>query len=703
MATLEKIRQKGKLLAIIIGFALLAFILGDMIRSGKSLFRSKQFHVAVVNDKSIDINEFENQVDETEEYVKIIQGKKNLDDQTIHQIRASVWNMLIKQALLEDTYKKLGIEISKEELQDLVIGKHIHPLVYQTFVNPQTGRFDRNMVINVIKNLDKDPKIKALWLYIESYIKQDTKYTKYLTLVTKGLFANKLDAQEDYKDRSTLYDLDIVGKTITDIADNAVSYTEKDLEDYYNSHKNLFRNLVNTRDIEYISFDVIPSKADSAAAYKEMLKIKKELANDNDEQSIVNISSETPEMIHYYSAEDLKPEGLDTILFKLPVGTVYGPYFKNGKYNLVKIIAKADRPDTVSARHILISPQNPKVGSMLKAQKIADSLVRVLKNGGDFAALAAQYSDDPGSKNKGGLYENFTEGKMVPAFNDYCFSHKVGEIGTVTTQFGVHIIEVTKRSKAVPKLKLAFIHKSIDPSQNTYNKLYAIVMKIRGEINDGKTFDQIVQENNYVVKEATDITEGTYTIPGLENVRDVVKWAFKAKEGEVSSVFEMPSQYVIAKLKHINNVGYLSLDKVKKQVENSVIQQKKVEKIYKEYFTGIDISNLDNLAKKLGVQKLNVPDVSFNAFQIANIGYEPAVLGALCQLKINKPYGPIKGSNGVYVIQADKITPAPKISDVQLISEQKMMTGALRSRANYQAYTALRNKAKIIDRRANFF
>ncbi len=705
MATLEKIRKNGALLAIVIGGALLAFILGDMIRSGKSLFGSSKFHVAVVNDKSIDINNYQNKISETEEYVKIIRGVNNLDEQTDHQIRSSVWDLEIRKKLLEDTYNQLGISISKDELKDMLIGNDVSPMVRQIFVNPKTGQFDRNMVVNVIQNIDKDPKIKSLLYYIEAYIKQERKYTKYTNLITKGLYVTKLEVAEDNQDRKHMVDIDLVGKTIAGISDDQITYTNEDLQKYYDAHKFLFKNKEETRDISYIIFDVIPTAKDSAIVKKKAEAVKKDLFKSNNEQSIVNVRSSKPQPIRYYSDKELKTLGLDTIVSKMKAGEVYGPYLKYGSYNLVKVINREERPDTVSARHILISPNNPKVGSMVRAQAIADSLVTVLKNGGDFTSLVAKYSDDSGSKDKGGLYKNFTEGSMVKEFNDYCFSHKVGEIGTVETKYGIHIIEVTERKSLETKTKLALIQFSIDASQATHDKVYSAATAVRSKITDAASFAKIVQKQNLVLREAPDINPGVYSIPGLDNTREIVKWAFNpdTKKGSISNVFETPDNCVIALLKNINEKGYLSLEKVKLQVVNSVKEQKKVEKIYKDYFTNVQTKDLNALATKLKTQVLPIPNVTFSAFQLANIGYEPEVLASVSIIKKDQTMGPIKGTNGVYVIKATKIQAAPTLTPQQVQMQQRTMIGTLKMRAGYQAYTALKDAATIIDRRANFF
>jgi len=703
MATLQKIRNKGPLIAIVIGLALAAFILGDMIKSGRTLVNSGKMHVAVINGHSVDVNIYQNQITQTEEYIKTIQGVSSLDEQTTNQIRTSVWDDLNRTYLLANTYDELGLNISKEETEDMVWGNNIHPLVMQTFRDPNTGQFSKQFVVKVLKNLDKDATLKNLWLYIENYIQKERQYQKYISLVSKALFVNKLEVEEDNTERRTMYNLDVVSKTFNEIKDNEIEYTDQDLKDYYEAHKFLFVNTTPNIDIEYVSFNVIPSAKDTNTYYTKALKVKDELAESTTEEKVVNARSSSPQQVRFFSAEEIQKEGLDT-LYTLKEGDVYGPYFKDGSFNLVKVIAKEERPDTVSARHILISPQNPAIGTMERAHKVADSLVDLINNGEDFGKLVVQYSDDKGSISKGGLYENIVEGQMVPEFNDFVFSKPINEIGTIETQYGVHIVEVTDRKSIETKLKLAFVNILVNPGEETYDKYYTDAMTFRSKAYDQESFEKLAQEEKINIAIANNITAGTYSISGLANVRDIVKWGFNedTKLHSTSEVYQLNDKYVIAVLVRKNLDKYLTLEKVKEQVKNSVIQQKKVDKIYNDYFANAGkISDLDAFAEKITSTKISVPNVTFAAFQVSNFGYDPKFLAAMTMLKENEISKPIKGDNGVYVMKINKIIPATKMQNI--ISYQKSLTSTLRNRANYQVIAALKSAYGVEDFRDKFF
>lgn len=693
MALLQSIRNRGKLLAIVIGLALAAFIIGDLINSGSSLLNSNSTSIASVNGNSIDYADYNIEIQKTEDYVKITRGIQTIDEQTRQQIQSSVWDMMLREQMLASTFNDLGITVSTAELEDMVYGNNIHPLISQTFANPQTGQFDVTFMKTILQNLGQDPQLNSIWLYTENYIKDDQKFVKYNNLVSKGLYVNKLQVKDDNLNRTRTVDIEVVAKTVNDIDDSEVSFTEQDVVKYYNDHKTLYRNTEESRDIIYISFDVVPSKEDTLDTYNKAVSEMQYFAGyDTD---LLDYG--------YYNANTINSIGLDTTVFDMPKDTVIGPFLAYNSFQLARIIDFYDRPDTVSARHILISPQNPRIGSMQKAQEVADSLIDVINSGGDFTQLVTLYSDDQGSLDKGGLYEDFTDREMVAEFSNFSFTKPVGEIGSVVTQYGVHIIEVMKRKSVHPVVNIALDDFPINASSETFEEKYRYVTALRGNLTTADDFEKAITDSMYVRKEANDINQGTNSIPGIQSVRDIVQWAFEAEVNDLSQVFNMPDQYVIAVLANKNEVGYLNLEKVRPQVEASVMMEKKVEKIFADNFSNVNTSDLDALASNLGVQKQTVPNVSFSAFQLSTFGYEPAVLAELTRIQNNSTVGPIKGVNGVYVFKVTNVNEANELTADDIKTQQQRLLSSLRSRANYQVYTALKTSADIEDNRYKFF
>ncbi len=706
MATLQKLRDHGKFLAIVVGLALAAFILGDMINSGQSLFNKKKFYIAEVNGQPITYEDYQMAMDEATEYYKNIRGTNSLDEQTQLSLKTQVWDELILKSILSQVKEKTGLDITQEEVYDMVLGNNPAPIVQQIFVNPQTGRFDRNFAQQVLSNLDKDPKLAQFWIYVENQLKISRMAEKYSAMISKGLMTTNFEAENNYYERTKLYDLQVAPYFYTRIPDSVVTVTKSDIEKYYKKHKERFYQSVETRRILYYVFEVVPSKEDSASIYKEIEDIKTEFEKVPEDKiaDFVNLRSDQKYFPRYFTRKELTPPPLDSVMFTAQPGYVYGPYLDGNYYKLARLEKRELRPDTVSVRHILISPQNKKVGSMERAQEIADSLVEVIKNGGDFAQLAKQYSDDPGSADKGGVYENFTEGQMVPEFNEFCFSHKKGDIGTVQTQFGVHIIEILDQKSFEEKAKVAFIALEILPSQETYDNKYKEAALFRSACKTPEDFTKIGKEKGFTPRIASNLTKGTYTIPGLNQPRNIVQWAFNAKPNEISNVFDLGNKYVVAQLVEVYPKGILPLESVEDYIKTIVLNEKKgqyiVDQLKKE---GVNFNDLNSVAQKAGTNIVESKNVSFSGYAIAQIGYEPAIFGSLDLLKLNTGFGPVVGKNGVYSLMPTSITNPPKPDAQSLQPTVKSMTQATRSRILTQLFDNLKRDYDIQDFRTNFF
>lgn len=709
MATLENIRKRGKLIAIVIGLALLAFVIGDLFTSGTKIMSSEKTKLASVNGNKIDIVDFENFVRLTEEYIKIVSGNNQLDENTLWQIRSAVWDIMLREAILEKTIKKHSLNLSKEELKDLTIGEEPHPIITQIFVNPETGQFDRNFLLQVLQQLDKKPKnsqeaeqlekIRTLWLYIENFVKHDRVYQKYINLLSKSFYVNTLEVKNDYTERKKTYDLEIIGKTIFDIPDDQITFTQKDLKKLYKEKKNLFFTPEDKVSIKYVEFEVKPLKEDSLLAYEKALKIKEQIEKATNAEEIY---TEGKKDVTYFSVKDLKAYKLDSL--KLEVNKTYGPFFIYNVYNIFKVLSIENLPDTVSAKHILISPNNPAIKTKERAKQLADSLLDVIKKGGNFEQLAQQYSDDPGSKDKGGLYENFTRGQMVPEFENFCFKNKVGEIGIVETKFGYHIVQVTNQKAISQKHKVIHVQLEITPSENTDKYFYAQATKFRAEAQTADVFDSVATKYKLRIKLGYDLNKGSYAIPGIQNAREIVRWAFNTEDPKTNSdIFQIQDKYVVASIIKRYKAGIIPFEDVEKELQITVRLDKKVEKIYNE-ITAKNLKNdLNEISQALNTPIQNVPAVSFNAFQIYNIGFEPAIFGAIYKSKVNDIIGPIKGKNGVYYIKVLNINEPQPISENEILEQQNRMIKSLRTRASNQIFTTLKYSAKIKDRRTLFF
>ncbi len=697
MATLQKIRNKaGVLVAVVIGLALFAFILGDFLKSGKSLTSDSQFEIANVRGVSISYQEYDARVNKLIDNAKRNSQKQNLDEETIDQIREQAWQSLIMDYVMQADYEDLGLDVCPDELFDMVQGKNIDPSVMQIpiFKNQQTGQFDRSLVIRFLKNLDKDPSGNARlsWLAFEQSLQTNKKMIKYNFLIKKGLFVPNFMIEQNVKEKNNVVDFKYIVQNYQAISDSDITVTDDDLQKYYDEHKNKFEQEA-SRDIEYVTFDVLPSKDDSVKTLEWIQEIKPEFKDSKNDVQYVSLNSDIPVRDYYFKQSEL-PKEMDSLMFANDTGFVYGPYFEDGYYKISKLSQIKNLPDSVKARHILIQP-NEKL-TYEQADKLADSLLNEIKNGGNFIDLAQKYSADKASLPEGGDIGWFKQGQMVKPFEKACFEGKKGDIVKVESQYGIHIIEIEDKGPEIKKVLVTTVARQLLPSSETYQKIYGEASKFAGTYNTSEKFDTAIINDGYTKRIAANIKEIDKKIAGLENPRELVRWTFKAEKNDVSPVIELGNRFVVAKITDVREKGIAPFEQVKTIIEPIVIKDKKANEI-KKTFVG---SDLKQIAQKLNLEIKEAENISFATFAIPGAGIEPVVIGVATNTSKDALSKPIKGNNGVYQLV---VTNQKQVQSATKEQEKKVLINDYSSRVDYQAYEALKKAAEIKDERAKFF
>jgi len=717
MAALENIRKRGPLVAVIIGFSLLMFILGDFINKGNSIFSGDMSRIAKVDDQSINYQEYEQQITQTIETYKQNNGLQTITEPDKERIREYVWDAMIQKLLLQNEYKTLGLGVSSDELFDLIQGKRVDPMVSreQAFANPQTGVFDPSRVVGFYKNMNQDEtgKTKEYLLNLEKQVTSNRMIRKYLTLISKGLHAPKLIVETEFNRRNYLVDFDFVGKYYADISDSSVTVTKADLEKYYKEHKSEYEQK-NSRDIAFVTFDVLPSQKDTLYTINAVNKIVNEFKTTEDVKQFISFNSDKAYDPRHYKKGDITNVEVDSFLFSNEKGALYGPYFEDGSYKLAKLIETTSIPDTIKAKHILIAIDGKSIVDIDKAKKVADSLKTAIEGGIDFATVAKEYSADTESMDSAGNLGWVVEGQQVNrmplAPYDELVAKKLNEIVIVSKNYGVHLLVKTGEGPSVQKIQVGFLEWKIKPSTETYQKAYAQASKFAGENRTYSKFDGAITKENLIKRTAPGLTENGTMIPGLESPRQVVRWAYKAKKGDVSEVFELGNRYVVAALTDIKEEGIAPLEQVEEFVKTEVLKEKKAEILSKQ-MSALLPGNLTTIAQSLKVQLQEAKNISFSSQQIQGMGFEPLVLATAVTSDKDKVSQPIKGENGVYLINVKIITPSMSTEKLDLSVEKNRILSELQNRVygnpNYgdqgQVLNALKESAEIKDERSKFY
>lgn len=713
MSVLESIRKRTGLLVGLTGLALLIFILEALLGSGRSIFTSEDREVGEIAGDKIDYVDFQNLINQQMNNIMQMNPNANIDENTKKSIIDNVWTRLINEKVIEPQYQKSGVTIGEEELFYIMLIEP-HQMIIQQLTDQKTGKIYEGLA-NPDGTLDirklqmwvnsMNPDQERFWKSMEKNITDYRKAEKYSALIKKSLYTPKFWAEIINKETNNQMSITYAMKKYEAIKDDEVKYTEEDIEKYYKEHQYEFYNAVTTRAVEYVNFDAIPTENDFKSIEKEMKEIAEKFkqTDPKEDSSFIQDNNEGGELIiNNYSKNNMIVP--DSSIFTASIGSVFGPYMEGNYLKIYKLMDKQEVADSARVRHILIGLNDVRTNKQRtkeRAKTIADSLLTLIKEKKvSFDTLVKTVSDDPGSIDKGGDYGWFNENTgFVEPFKNAGLLGKKGDISVIETQFGYHIIEVLDVSKNKHiSYRIGQIYREIIPSSETTNKIYSEAVSFAGKYNTAESFDKGVEELKLSKRILENIHEGDNYLPGLENAKEFSRWVYKANKGEVSPVFEFKNKFIVAKLTHIKNKGILPLDEVKEDVITRVIRDKKAEKIIQE-FKSQNASDITTLANNLKISTQKQDKLVFNSYNVFGIGREDVLIGTAYALPLNKLSSPKKGENGVFVVikNDEKLINS---ADIKLLQQQNSQM--LGSRAEYEVYNALKEKANIEDHRGKF-
>jgi len=683
MIRLDSIRKRSGLILVVVGLALFAFVI-DPSAFGVDYNSPDSF--GEVGDVEIERNVFEQRVQKTMDAQRVSNPSVNID-----QIRNSVWNQVVRETILKNQYDNLGLEVTSSELFDMIQGDNPHSTVQQSFTNPETGQFDRARLIQFLKediNNDETGQAMQQWLNFEEAIHKERQNNKYNALISKGLSVSNWEAQMTKKNQSEVRNVSYIQIPFQSIPDSLISITESDLKSYIKVNRSKYQQ-TSSRSIEYVVFNVNPSEEDRKDAEDWIKDIKTDFSKTDDDELFVRKNSDVFNRLVFVPKGELSDE-TQSLSFA-QAGTILGPYKLNANtFRLAKLVEKASRPDSVKARHILITTND--------ADTRIDSIKNVISKGQSFTELAEKYSQDQGSAVNGGDLGWFKEGLMVEEFNNACFSATKGDLVVVKTQFGTHLIEVVDKSKSTEKYKVAYLDRQITYSNKTYQNIFAKAGRFAAENSDYEQFDASVSSENLSKRVADELQESTISIPGLENPRKLVMWAYNSELGEVSDVFEFENKIVVATLTSIKKDGLKDLDDVRAEVETLVRNQKKSEKLIEE-LSGY--SSIDEISSNYGSTIKSVQGLNFSSTQVPSLGDQPAFVGAAFAVEEGQFSGVFSSKNAVFALNVDKVMTSAANSEFS--NAKNSIINNLQSRSSFQVYQALVELFDIKDNRAKFY
>ena len=692
MSIIQNIRDKGAwIIFTIIVIALVAFVLQDGIgKQGNTTVTD----LGTVNGVSINKINFEEKLEmQVQNYAS--QGVKR------EQLIGFLWNQEVDRLLYISEQEKLGITVGNKEITDVLFG--IESPFKQEFTDPNTGEFkvnDAKQAIAQVKKSKNQEQINQIEkMYIEPSIENRLR-NKYQALVVKGLQVPSWMVQKQYSETNSIANIDIVGIPYASISDSSIKVTDDEVASYIKVNAASFQVEEASKSINFVGFSAAPTSADSVAVFNTITGLKADFQAAQDPAVFLNkVGSDLPYYNSYISSKSLQIPNKEAIIAS-GLGNAYGPYVDGKNYTIAKVIGVKQWPDSASVRHILVATAGQN-GQVVRddsaAKKLIDSIRSAIAGGVSFEEMVQKYSDDAGSKEKGGKYEMFPQAQMVGPFNDFSFDNSVGSKGVVKTDFGYHYIEVLKQTPRSPAYKIAYLSKSILPSSETIGAASAAAAAFATASKDIKSFNQEAVKLNKQTFPASGIKSMDYEIPGIGESRTLVRWVYENDMNAVSEPTEVGDSYFVAIISGEEKVGLASVASARPQVEGILRDQKKAVQI-KQNFKGNTIDEIAASAKTI-VQPAD--SINFNYSMIPGIGNEPKLVGAAFNKAfLNKPSAPIAGNAGVFVINVR--SQGAKAATQDIASFELDLINRTRS-VIYRTNIGLKKVAKIKDNRMKVY
>ena len=713
MAALGKIRSKGVILICVIGFALFAFIAEELFRSCESSRNESRQQVGEVLGDKVNVQDFQKLVDEYTNVIKMTQGRDNLTDDDLNQVKDVVWNTFVQTELISNEASKLGLQVTDQELQN-VLNAGTNPMLLQTpFVNQQTGRFDANMLKKFLAEYKQaqttNPQmaeqyqgIYNFWTFIEKSLRQQLLAQKYQTLLAGCLLSNPVSAKMAYTDENQESNIQLASFAYSSINDNKVKISDSDLKAKYEELKPRFKQYEETRSIKYVDYQVVPSKADRAELNKTVAGYVKSLSEVADPTDVVRKSGSLVTYLGIPQTKAAFPSDIAARLDSVAVGSTTAPVEnkQDNTINIIKLMSKTQLPDSVQFRAIQVGGATP-----ADAAKTADSIYTALKGGADFEAIAKKYGQT-GEKNwiTSNQYQNAPSMDVdTKSYIEALNTLPVNELKNLKFTQGNLILQITDRKGMTEKYVAAVIKKPIEFSRNTYSAAYNKFSQFVSENQTLEAMQKNASKYGYKVQERMDIRNSEHYVAGIHGTREAMKWIFEADENSVSPLYECGDNdhLLVLVMTKVNKKGYRGLDdvNVKNYVRQEVLRDKKAEMLMAKV-KGV---NSISAAKSKGAQISNVNQVTFAApvFVQSTGMSEPALSGAVSATAKGKfCSSAVKGNGGVYMFQVvDKKMRPVKFNAKEY--EQRQRQKLLQYAGNFMQ--ELYFKANVTDNRYLFF
>ncbi|MDR0685939.1 MAG: SurA N-terminal domain-containing protein [Dysgonamonadaceae bacterium] len=704
MAALEKIRNKAGLLIGAVGIALFAFVIGDGLKNGSTWNNQRKNKVVTVDGESVDIYDFQKRV---EEITNRYRANGSLTEEQTAQIRESVLEQLIAKILLDKTANEIGLDVEENEIHDLFVGDNISPLIQQNFTNPQTNRFDKAQYLNTVRQLESTDvndlpaeqregfvKYKKWWEDLKENVILQKKLSKFSTLITSAISPNSLDAKAAYDENNISIDFNYIFQPFSSIPDSTVKVTDAEIEQLYRERREAFKQ-EQAQIVDYIVVPVNPSQSDFQKAEERLLKGKDELATQNIAE-VVSEYSDEPYIDAYISFAGLD-ENQRVFVQTAKINDIEGPKLNRNTYSVYKLLNTKNAPDSIKV-NILNLPG----GDANQVEKLTDSLINVVKSGTPFADMAKSATNGQSDGSIGWQTEIAIAKELDAKAAATLFDAELNKTFVLKSSYGQHIVQVVEKTKPVKKYNLATITATVTPSPETHNKYYNELNQYLTANTKLDSFKASAAKAGYRIRTNMKFTPNQPSVAGLEESRQIIKWAYEHSKGDISDIYTCGNNYVVAAVEGTQKEGYSPVTAIYDVLKREIINRKKG-KILIERLESQNPTSLESYAQAANTEIKEVKSLTFATPRITGVGPEPVLNAKASVAELNKPTKPFAGQSGVYVLQVTNKIPGTQAYDESTKKQQLAMQNRYRLMSLLQSNTLLKDHAKINDNMIRFY
>ena len=701
-SVLQKIQNQTGCLLLVIGIAMLAFVLTDLVSSGSSIFSSNDNSVGEISNEPVSYDEY----NQTYEALKaqLIQNNPGIafDENMSKQYQQQAWNMIIESRLVEPEYEKLALTVSLAELEDLTIGDNTHPQIQQSFRNPETNQFDKQRLIRFLKeDINSNPEALQNWNSFQQQFTASLIAQKYSQLIMSSVYTTDLEAANYGRDNNQTKNATVVSLPYSQYEDSTLSVSDSEILSYMKAHSSKFERDA-SRDIEYIRLNVIPSQEDSMDMIFQAKEIAQKFVETKDDSAFVSImNSETP-FNKTFQRRGSFLASIEDEIFSANIGEVVGPAQDNGIYSVYKVTGiGTDSISSIRGSHILINVAGTDTA---QAEKSARELISQIKAGATtFEAEANKKNYDASRGNGGDLGWVTKDSRAYPSkLINRLFRSPKGQYFVVRSNKGVHIGKTT--SQIIRKtIQVAVVDQKIFPSTKTDGEYYKMAGDFLTKANGHKSFEEVAEELGLTKRVANDIKESSLAIPGVSNPNSIAKWLFDdaSNEGDISSIIDIDGNYYVARITNIKAKGLADINEERSEVENILLDQKKSEKLYARMSEALKkSSNADELANELEISPVSIPAAYFNNSSIPYIGRDLIISGTIFGLPVGGKSDIIKGERAVALVYLnnDNQYEATDAEDLKV-----QITDQVKQEMQQKSRKTLIENGEVIDLRYRFY